>query len=1303
MKEIRLSKRQFTPCPVHIGYAGDGGLETVRIRAAADELPEEGWFFLQVCAPDGTRYSVALEREREGGETTFLWPITKRDTAVAGVVTFRLTCEAVGETRYASEAGYARVSRVLLGAGAARTGVQAAPAPANVEAETAQPSTIAHVSVTGRAISVPETVAEIAVAGDAKARRVVFDVSPRFYDGVDLGEKYLYVELLTPDGRYDIISPQVEMEETMLRLIWTVEKRHAQHAGNVSVRLRASDADGYIYQTHTATFTVRQTFAQAQAVPDDQLTAVETVLGKLEAALGSTAGVTGGGASGIERNEQYTGAVLTIIDDDGHIKFLQEHVPLYRRYGVRPSFAVVASRAERPVGTTTSGDPYEAMDWTQIRELTKDGFDMLSHTYSHKRTVFNPYDNAGVTATQVDEEFGRADALFRENGLSYSCMVYPWGRGTELNQRCARKYVQYAVNLSGGDGLNQTETVNPLDIGRYDVNDAATTARAKALIDRAIAENAWLILCTHAGSDWPPVDEMDGLLAYAVKSGIRIETFTDAARLKAPRVNVGVGDTALRVLPDGQVRAVLDELSIFRLMVRAGDRGFIPSLRQPEGYIAAPCITCLGALDTGRAAYIDTGYIPTANTRIEITARLYGNGALFGARNADNTNAFYLYNAKDNPSFATFGASSVAGGIADTNLHVIQMDATGVTLDGTQLGAFAAGQQIAQTRSLLLFNRNEETVSGGRNISASVYGVKLYESDTLSMDLRPAFDEVSGGPCLYDVVGGRTLYPSDAAGFTTGQEVIQATDFSVDAAFVAALKTLEVGSGASGAVSYIPAEASNGLTIDWTCEPEGALSVRMSGKALTVTALKAGEAVLTGTLAGGAAHSYSVTVTAAAVEDEVTYCKALRSSGGLSKAAYFDTGYTPKALTRVVMDVSQWADGAAFGARDTAGDNAFYYYNTLTQINANFARFGASALSGQLESRRMLLAMDASGVTADGERVGTFASGQSVNPGCSMYIFNLNAGGSVGSGRNCGMTLFDAKIYEGETLIMHLRPAVLNGAPVLYDTVGKRSLRASEESFFTAVTEGEPAGDAQWDLTGNVGYVPLASYGEKYTLYMELGGVQGATPAEASENLACIVTSKSNVEQAGYGVATVGLTNKGVSVVRYQFYSHSLGSSEEVRTGAPRKAVTDPYAPTVSGLPATQMETDGRILINSAGLYRPESGVARRLFTDYTGTVSAHHGYLYIGSTASNYEGKDKALEAYTTGAALEAGLDAGEIHAAVSGVSIKSLIFYANTDYTTRAEVIANRESAEVDIQFDEKGEPYNAGTSGALIYTKR
>lgn len=310
--------------------------------------------------------------------------------------------------------------------------------------------------------------------------------------------------------------------------------------------------------------------------------------------------------------EPYDGAVLTFTDDDGTLRFLTEHVPVYRKHGVTATTAVVASRAITTSGITTSGDPYEAMSFEQLRALAREGFDIQSHTWSHARNVFNSGYNQNVTDAEIDQEYRLADEAFRQNGFDCNCMVFPWGAHQDRHLALARRYARFGVNCRGMDGMNDA-TTDPMDLNRLTAStNGSNIAQLKAAIDTAIARKCWLIILTHAGATQPDAASLDALLTYAQEKGIRIENFREAARMKAPAYYAGVGDTAFRVMPNGETSLSLSDIAIERLIARAYELGFISPM--------ANAIDSLTAVWTGDTLYegqtLDTSLITvTAHLR----------------------------------------------------------------------------------------------------------------------------------------------------------------------------------------------------------------------------------------------------------------------------------------------------------------------------------------------------------------------------------------------------------------------------------------------------------------------------------------------------------------------------------------------------------------------------------------------------------------------------------------------------------------------------------------------------------------
>ena len=314
--------------------------------------------------------------------------------------------------------------------------------------------------------------------------------------------------------------------------------------------------------------------------------------------------------------EPCDGAVLTFIDDDGTLRFLTEHVPVYRKHGVTATTAVVASRAITTTGITTSGDPYEAMSFEQLRALARDGFDVQNHTWSHARSVFNSGYNQNASDAEIDQEYRLADEAFRVNGFDCNCMVFPWGAHQDRHLALARRYARFGVNCRGTDGMNE-DIGNPMDINRLAAStNGGNLAQLKAAIDTAIQRSCWLVIMTHAGATQPDAASLDELLAYAETKGIRIENFREAARLKAPAYYAGQGGTAFKVMPDGRTSLTLTDASLAALIERAYALGCISPM--------AEAIESLTAVWTGDAPMegdtLDTSLIA-------VTAHLHGGGA----------------------------------------------------------------------------------------------------------------------------------------------------------------------------------------------------------------------------------------------------------------------------------------------------------------------------------------------------------------------------------------------------------------------------------------------------------------------------------------------------------------------------------------------------------------------------------------------------------------------------------------------------------------------------------------------------
>ena len=113
-----------------------------------------------------------------------------------------------------------------------------------------------------RGMLIPPETRKIGVATDRNSEVVAF-VFPRFYQGVDLAEKTIYVDSLNNNGQViDTVEPTMNIGGDTITLTWIVGPVLSSIDGKVSVRLRAV-GDDYVWLTETGVFWVEKTFMNA--------------------------------------------------------------------------------------------------------------------------------------------------------------------------------------------------------------------------------------------------------------------------------------------------------------------------------------------------------------------------------------------------------------------------------------------------------------------------------------------------------------------------------------------------------------------------------------------------------------------------------------------------------------------------------------------------------------------------------------------------------------------------------------------------------------------------------------------------------------------------------------------------------------------------------------------------------------------------------------------------------------------------------------------------------------------------------
>ena len=196
-----------------------------------------------------------------------------------------------------------------------------------------------------------------------------------------------------------------------------------------------------------------------------------------------------------------------------------------------------------------------------------------------------------------------------------------------------------------------------------------------------------------------------------------------------------------------------------------------------------PETTTDGYLESSGSAYLDTGYLPTPNTRMEVDfemtsveraadtyPRIFGSNGLRYEAYLNSANQFSLsaYDAVKGPTKNAAGQvlngfQTATGYRADVGVrHTIYIDhyrmrasllsanATSVSKQFALAAPMTNGTVTAANQSLLVFAGRYDTA---HFVKARLYGLRIYESGLLVRDYVPCLQEDAKG--LYDTVTGQ--------------------------------------------------------------------------------------------------------------------------------------------------------------------------------------------------------------------------------------------------------------------------------------------------------------------------------------------------------------------------------------------------------------------------------------------------------------------------------------------------------------------------------------------------------------------
>lgn len=192
-----------------------------------------------------------------------------------------------------------------------------------------------------------------------------------------------------------------------------------------------------------------------------------------------------------------------------------------------------------------------------------------------------------------------------------------------------------------------------------------------------------------------------------------------------------------------------------------------------KGIVVPKKVEFVEYIESTGTQYIDMGFKPNQDTRIEITAELVstttssGNIMLFGARSSGSAEFFVYYYPSSYHLYGRYAATQVMQiqAVLTGKTSVISLNKNNLSVDGSlKSGSYAPFQC---THNAVLFGWNNEGVIGDF-ASMRLYSCQIYDNGTLVRDLWPCYNP-KGVACMYDKVEKKYYYNAGTGEFIAGE------------------------------------------------------------------------------------------------------------------------------------------------------------------------------------------------------------------------------------------------------------------------------------------------------------------------------------------------------------------------------------------------------------------------------------------------------------------------------------------------------------------------------------------------------
>ena len=444
--------------------------------------------------------------------------------------------------------------------------------------------------------------------------------------------------------------------------------------------------------------------------------------------------------------------------------------------------------------------------------------------------------------------------------------------------------------------------------------------------------------------------------------------------------------------------------------------------------------------------YIDTGFVPTKDSDIRVTARYVGTSAPFGVfgscqffdaspDTAGDTEWYYRFLGAGN------GSSAVSLATSGSDRHEYWLNARGAFIDGLCKVAFdpAVATETA-TSTLTLFGRRRDPVDKQGDIT--IYGATISTNGVVAHDYVPCRNS-DGTVTLYDRQTQTFCEVSGSGSFVAGDETGPAPEDcggveSATDALVLAPRIKAVVKDSSTGLVEIKLKGSHGAGVLYWVGGESDAGMALAGWQATNFLCKVAadaSTVATNIPPEWLLGSKSIRIVWRSAEDvpydhEVEW---LHSSG----SAYVNTGIRPTMQTEIAIRGKSAYDVCLFGLT-----KCFYMFCNSTMGAYGFFGKAGTDMGPFNPTEFHTLELGPSGAYLDGSQKAVFHDVTFVEPKFTMTVFFRKSNDNASMTKTGDCTIQWAKICESGRVVRDLVPCVAGGEACFYDRATRSFLRS---------------------------------------------------------------------------------------------------------------------------------------------------------------------------------------------------------------------------------------------------------------------